>query len=325
MMTLQMRTTISAHRLTHLLFATFILLPLSCKSQELSCKQIFMNKSEKAICGSTDLIQLDMKVGTLSRRAKFVDPNYSKDHRLFRSSLKKCNGDLSCITNLYSTRIDYLQGIIDGSRTLTDAEIEKIEQQDQKAAERFASQESARERYASDSNKQLTQDKNTPQETSTTLNETPQIYQDNAQQSTDDVLGSPTEAPITPQDQGPTNPAPSSTIGNQSGSLKTILGIWNLLPWWTWAGGAIVFLAYFSRKKCPRCGKRGTSTEVSRDHEGTSTEYRDVVVEDKHRDRHGQLIKTVARTEQRAVKVDHYTVHYRCKNCRHKWSESVST
>ena len=284
---------------------------------------MFMNKSEKAICGSSDLIQQDLRVGTLSRRAKVLDPHYSKDNRAFRSALKKCDGDLACLSDLYTDRIKTLQDTIDSGRTLSDEEIEEIESRDKKAERKFTSQEHARERYADKAlieNEELKASKQNAGEIPNREDDIQVTPPSNQQQiaSTSDSQPIAEQAEIAQETNTTTHDAPNNTI-------KTTISIWNLLPWWAWLGGAILTIGFFSRKKCPRCGKRGTSKEINRTHEGTSTEYRDVDVEDKHRNSRGELIKTVTRTEQRATKVDHYTVYFRCDNCKHKWQESIST
>lgn len=282
-----------------------------------------MNKSEKAICGSLDLIQQDLRVGTLSRRAKVLDPQYSKDNRTFRSELKKCNGDLTCISDLYTGRIKTLQDTIDSGRTLSDEEIEIIESRDKKAERKFASQEHARERYAD----KVHIENEEPEASQQNAGKIPNGEDDNQvtppsnQQQIASISDSQPiaeQAEIAQETDTPTYTPPNN-------ATKTIISIWNLLPWWLWLGGAILVVGFFSRKKCPRCGKRGTSKEINRSHEGSSTEYRDVDVEDKHRNSRGELIRTVTRTEQRAIKVDHYTVYFRCDNCKHKWQESIST
>ena len=303
-----------------------LLLPITGISQEISCRQLFMNKSEKAICGSTELIQQDARVGTLSRRAQFLDTNYPNDNRTFRSSLKDCKGDLSCLADIYARRIDYLQNTIDNNRPLTNDEQAEVLLGDQKAERRYASQENARGRYIADATAhQETPSSDSAQPMQEAVQPVqPESEQENRALVSDSHYNSPAPDVATAQTNSQDDlPIQTSLIETHT-PPSTIAIIWNILPWWAWVGGAVILIGFFSRRKCPRCGKRGSSKELSRDYEGTRTEFRDVDVQDKHHDRHGQLVKTVTRTEQRAVNVKDYTVHYLCTNCRHKWDESES-
>ena len=110
-----------------------------------------MPASSKTVCGSPELSQQDMKVGTLSRRAELIDPNYSKDKDEFWHDLKKCDGEPTCIANLYSRRIEYLQKTIENGRALTPEEEQQAQLGDKKAEQRFSDQEDARKKYAAQS------------------------------------------------------------------------------------------------------------------------------------------------------------------------------
>lgn len=295
-----------------------LLAPLVCNSQEVSCRRPFMPASSKTVCASPELSQQDMKVGTLSRRAEFLDPNYSKDSDEFWQNLKKCDGESTCIANLYAQRIEYLQKTIENGRALTPEEDQQAQLGDKKAEQRFADQEDERKKYASQS---AENDATLQPEKTTSL---PDNHQDPAAPQPAQNTHSANPEIQTHQATAPeiTNSSPEP---NEQTAIPSIIGeIWRLVPWWAWAVVAAVILFYFSRKKCPRCGKRGKSREISRDFEGSTTEYRDENVQDKHEDASGKLIKTVTRTEQRAVKVDHYTVYFCCDNCQFKWKESQS-
>lgn len=315
-----------------LLVAIFLYVPLTCSAQEMSCKQLFMNKSERAICGSVVLIQQDAKVGVLSRRAKIVDPDYAKGDRNFRSFLKKCEGDLGCLESAYSDRISYLQATIDSGRTLTEDESAKIQLQDEKAEKRFISQEGARERYlAEQARKEVEKVDASPasQEGQKSIASgeggSSSEIDGNEQSATSDLASgrllsrSDMEQEV---DQSGAKILPPTT--GQNDFLLSIVRILIHVPWWVWLIGVIFFFAFFSRKKCRRCGRRGTSREVGRSYEGTSTDYRDVDVETKIKNARGEHVGSTSRKEQRAFKVNHYTVTYKCSNCGYKWEENES-
>jgi uncharacterized protein len=307
-----------------IVFALWLILPLETSAaQEISCKQLFMNKSERAICGSEELIQQDLKVGTLSRRAEFVDSNYGHDNKAFRSALKDCKGELNCLSSVYSGRIAYLQHSIDGGRTLTDEEASRVQESDGEATARFAAQADARAKYAPEANERASR-ANTAAPSDSDEPALAGSKQDTEQAVTEaDPSTSVLEPPAAQETPATASPSTSPTPTKQRTDLITLL---LNLPWWVWAGTVVtIFLvAHTPKPKCPRCGKRGGVKEIGRHHKGSSTAYRDVTVQDEHRDRSGQLMKTVSRTEQRAYETNHYIVDYRCANCRHEWSGSVS-
>ncbi|MDE2616259.1 MAG: hypothetical protein KGL73_04455 [Burkholderiales bacterium] len=83
---------------------------------------------------------------------------------------------------------------------------------------------------------------------------------------------------------------------------------------------ALIYAIYGYAKGCPSCRKWYAAQKASSELLGQNVEHRTVTRNEEHRDREGQLIKTVERKEQIQVTVSKHRDHYRCKYCGHEWS-----
>ena len=93
--------------------AVATLTPIQLHAQEIRCTQIFMNDSERRICGSEALLTFEKQMGELARRVELHQGSYKSDQRDFRSVLKKCKGNEECLTATYQNRITQLQAVVD--------------------------------------------------------------------------------------------------------------------------------------------------------------------------------------------------------------------
>lgn len=302
----------------------FFLLPLVCDAQEIRCTQAFMNKSERAICGSDDLIQQDSIVGTLSRRAKVLDLNYPRENRSFRSSLKRCEGEISCLTGVYTERIEYLQNTLDNGRVLTEKEGKEIASRDDRASKKFESQEETREKYAA----QLAEKKEI------TTNVTQELETDSLQPQPDSTVAEEESFETQERETAPgVNEAlPKEEHANiqiVNSEINDLLTAIVALIREHWIISGVIFLVILSVIKsiinsivgrCPRCKKWWARKYISSD-SSASTEYETRAVDEVHKNRHGREVGRTSRQQQFAVGVTNTRSLCRCKFCRHEWVE----
>lgn len=84
----------------------------AAQAQEISCKQVFMNPSEKAICDSPELLAIDAQMAQAYRDAKPHLDGIRKDQRAFKRERKACKGDMSCLLAVYEAQIAELRSAV---------------------------------------------------------------------------------------------------------------------------------------------------------------------------------------------------------------------
>lgn len=82
------------------------------QAQEIRCKQVFMNPSEKAICASAELLAIDAQMAQAYRDAKPYLDGLRKDQRAFKRERKACRGDAACLLRVYEAQIAELRSAV---------------------------------------------------------------------------------------------------------------------------------------------------------------------------------------------------------------------
>lgn len=292
-----------------LLLAALVAAPAA--AQELRCTQIFMNASEKRICATPELMEQDATMGRLARRAETVMPDYRREQKAFRQALKRCDGETSCLAQLYTSRIDALNTAV-GSMPEPDAEQAKEwAADDAKADLKRQDQAARREAYAAE----LQEKDAKAQATSAPTVQAEMVKADPAPAEPD--------ASVEPEqvNEEPAAPAPSPAApplpakdsepgwGTYAFMIAIALGVW--LAFWSWLTTAC--------RRCPRCKKWFGGNVYDYD-QSSHTDYETKTFRDVHRDRNNMPIKTVERQQQVKVRVVQTTDHLKCKVCNHLWS-----
>jgi uncharacterized protein len=118
------------------------------QAQELRCNQVFMNASEKRICATPALMELDKQIGEVGRRAALHQDGFKSDQRKFRKALKACDGDEACLTGSYQSRIAELQAFVETLLPPAEDELAKLAKAGEKAEAKRDAQADTRERIA---------------------------------------------------------------------------------------------------------------------------------------------------------------------------------
>ena len=278
-------------------------------AQELRCNQVFMNASEKRICATPSLMQLDQQIGELGRRAAMHQDSFKSDQRIFRKALKTCNGDETCLTTSYEARIAQLQGFVSTLPPPTDQEAAKLATAATKAQEKRDDQAATRERItekleAKDSEQPSTEAP--PQVIGVVPTEAPQ--EEVAQPEAFEVDATPVEQ------AAPARPAPTAGTGETGwGSLALIGGaILALLAWFkAWLNKAV--------RRCPGCKKWFAGKLIDQDQEAY-TDYETRTFTEEHRDRSNMVTGRTTKQRQVKVRVVDTTNYFQCLHCDHKWA-----
>lgn len=267
----------------------------SANAQDIKCDQVFMNPSEKQICGSEELLRQDAVMGELYRRVEPHMDQIKKQQREFRRGLKSCKGDVPCLESSYEHRIEELKQAIN---TLPDATEEQIEELSQEAAVvEEQRNEDALER--ADLEAEIAPKVETPQETADTPPD------------------------VTAQDQ-------EAVVSEVVNETPDIVRESTESPWWLkWLGiGAIgIFLLWlwgviqevFGR--CPRC-KQWRVASVTDSDQRRHTEYETKTFTDVHRDKNYNVTGRTEKKRQVRVNVVNTTEYLKCRSCQHEWSRS---
>ena len=84
--------------------------------------------------------------------------------------------------------------------------------------------------------------------------------------------------------------------------------------------GLALAVCYAYATACPECKKFFADTETNKELIDRNTGFKMVTNQEKHKDRQGNVIKTVERQEQVKVVRSTYTVSHRCKFCMYEWN-----
>lgn len=272
-------------------------------AQELRCTQVFMNPSEKRICASPELMQLDQQMGELGRRVEPHQDSLKSDQKRFRKALKTCDGEEACLTNSYQNRIAELQSMIATLAPPTSEEIAALDIGAAKAEEKRESQTDTRERIAHE----LTQKDADAQLTHVEP----------------EVIEWPAPEPVAIPEAAPEEPlsdrAPPASGPLDDGEISW--GVWGLIA--LFAIGIIGWIQDWAHKafrhRCPKCKNWNTGTVFDRD-SNSYTDYETKTFDDVHKDSHGMTTGSTSSTRQVAVRVTDTVNHLRCKICSKEWT-----
>jgi len=289
-----------------MLAAVYLAASGAIHAQELRCTQIFMNASEKRICATPELMQLDEQIGELGRRVMPYQDTFKADQRRFRKALKTCNGDEACLTSSYQVRISELQAFVNTLPAPTDAEATGLAAQAQEAEQKRNAQEQTRERIA---------DK---------LEAT-----DAAAQPVEDT---PMEQPE--GIQAPVDPMPIGEVGQPVAEPAEQVveaqpeGTSDRPSWWViglivlmviGAIGMFVDWLFKAVRRCPKCTKWWAGEIFDQDREAY-TDYETKTFTDTHWDKNFNRTGSTTRKRQVAVRVSNTTNYLRCRLCKHEWT-----
>lgn len=276
----------------------------ACNAQELRCTQLFMNASEKRICATPALMDLDQQMGALGRRAAPHQDGFGSDQRRFRKALKTCNGDEACLTRSYQIRISELQAFVDGLQPPSEEEAARLARADAKAEAKRNAQAPAREKIAG----QFAEDAmaEAPLEAppaEAVVNE-PGVV---PMQST------PADAPAEPASVEPAPPAATDAGETGWGGLALMGALMiGAIAWFkSWLNRAV--------RRCPGCKKWFAGKVIGSEREAY-TDYQTKTFEDVHKDRNYVVTGRTTKQRQVKVRVVETTDYLQCLHCDCKWS-----
>ena len=282
------------------------------QAQELRCTQIFMNASEKRICATPSLMQLDQQIGELGRRVQPYQDTFKSDQRRFRKALKTCNGDEACLTSSYQVRISELQAVVNTLAPPTDAEADRLAAEAREAQERRHAQEATRDRIAdklqaADAASQPVQDAPVVQPPAPDF------------QSTQEPAVEVGQPVVDPNQQVATE-QPSEGSGSDGPSW-----IWIAVIGLAVLGAIVAFFdwLYKAVRRCPKCTKWWAGEIFDQDREAY-TDYETKTFTDTHWDKNFNKTGSTTRKRQVTVRVSNTTNYLRCKLCKHEWTISHS-
>jgi uncharacterized protein len=261
-----------------------------------------MNASEKRICATPELMQLDQQMGEIGRRAALNQDNFNSDQRRFRKALKTCKGDEACLTISYQNRIAELQAFVNTLTPPTDDEAAKLAAEADKAQEKREAQADTREAIAAS---------------------VEQADESAALAAADAALPTVTMEPPQHEVAEQLVDAPGEAVEQPSAEVaKDDKAGWGTLAIvLLFIGGVIV--AFFdwlfkAVKRCPRCTKWWAGKIYDQDHE-SHIEHETKEFVDEHRNRNNVLVGTTRVKRQVAVQVSNTTNYLRCQICQHEW------
>ena len=284
-------------------------------AQELRCNQVFMNPSEKRICATPALMDLDVQIGELGRRAAMHQSTFKSEQRKFRKALKACDGNEECLTGSYQLRIAELQAYVDTLPAPTESEEAKLVKAGEKAGKKRDSQEATRAKIAVKLNEQDTNEQDTNEHAyELSADEQRQISDEPI--PTEDAPEELDELQVVPTVEltQPTQPATVSGTGEVGWGGIALMGVIVLvvLGWLkSWLERAV--------RRCPSCKKWFAGKVIDSDREAY-TDYETKTFEDVHRDRNQHVTGRTTKKRQVKVRVVESTYHYQCLHCDNKWA-----
>lgn len=272
------------------------------QAQELRCTQVFMNASEKRICASPELMQLDQQMGELGRRVEPHQDSPKSDQRRFRKALKTCAGDASCLATSYGNRITELQTYIETLAPPTAEEITSLDEGAARAEQKRLMQGDTRARIT-----QELAGKDAEATVEPVENEV-------IEWSEPDQVAHQEEVPVGPVVER----VPASSELESRGEASW--GTWALIA--IFAFGLIAWIrawAHKAFKRCPKCKNWNAGTVIDSDSD-SYTDYETKTFNDVHKDRQGVRTGSTSKTRQVAVRVTNTLDYLRCKICNEKWT-----
>ena len=293
---------------------TVALLPATgaIQAQELRCTQIFMNASEKRICATPALMQLDQQMGELGRRVQPYQDSFKTDQKRFRKALKTCNGDEACLTSSYQVRISELQAFVNTLPPLTDTEAARLAAEAQEAEKKRDAQEQTRERIA----EKLEAADAAAQPVDAAPVEQPVVIQAPSDQLPIGEVGQPVPEFI----EQAAEARPEKTDGGETSWLGIAIAAFIVL------GVIVAFFQWLYKavRRCPNCTKWWAGEIFDQDRE-SYTDFETKTFTDTHRDKNFNVTGTTSRQRQVAVRVSNTTNYLQCKLCKHQWTISHSS
>lgn len=285
----------------------------TASAQELRCNQVFMNASERRICATPNLMQLDQQMGELGRRAAMHQDSFKSDQRTFRKTLKTCDGAEACLTTVYQARIAQLHSFVSTLPPPTDQEAAKLATAAGNAQEERDDQAATRDRIAEkleakDADQAIAEAR--PDMNETAPLETPQVTV--AQPDAGQVQATPVEqAPSAPTLAPAERPA---AAGETEWRDLALMG-----------GAILIFLAWLKSwlnkavRRCPGCKKWYAGKLIDQEQEAY-TDYETRTFTDEHRDRSNMVTGRTRKQRQVKVRVVETTNYFQCMHCDHKWA-----
>ncbi|MFL9610576.1 lysozyme inhibitor LprI family protein [Methylobacillus sp. Pita2] len=285
-------------------FVAFSIISTTALSASFDCTKAGTSV-EKMICSNEDISRYDDELGSLYKKAKEVFPEEKVKQRAWIEKRNQCDS-IICLMSLYQQRNLELQAVVDMAPVqelavsavtevsdiaeLPDAYQQKdIEVQVQAPVEVVAAQED---------NVSVVADSSASPES---LDVNQQSYVEDQAQVQAEALENTQVMPATLKNQ----PNISSQIIFLSGGfllLAMVISVWGFM------------------KRCPSCGKWFSERVIEQELVDQQQSLKTVRREDKHRDRSGNIIKTVERQEQVQITISRYNLFHQCNKCGHEWT-----
>lgn len=282
-------------------------------AQELRCTQVFMNPSEKRICATPELMELDRQVGEVGRRAAIQQPSFKSDQRRFRKALKTCDGDAECLRSSYEVRISELQAFVATLPGLSDEESAQLLKAEEKAEARRDAQANARERIA-----QRLED---PAAVEHVMAEPSEAQAPENSTAVSSMVEEVVEEPMLPVDGQVEAAAPDSGVGrSETGWGERALMGGALLGVLVWLKSGLNRIV----RRCPRCTTWFAGDIIDSNME-RYTDYETKTFEDVHRDRYNVIRGRTTKQRQVKVNVSKTTNQFQCSCCGNRWAWSSTS
>jgi uncharacterized protein len=259
--------------------------------------------TEKRICATPALMQLDQQMGQVVRRAALHQDSYNSDQRAFRKALKTCKGDEACLTVSYQNRIAELQAFVNTLTAPTDDEANKLAAEADKAQAKRDDQADTREEIAA----KVSQADAAAAEAAARVAQ-PDVIRELPQTT---VAEEPVAAAVV-------NPAQPKDMAQRNDVVGWAVIIFVLLAV---IGIVYSFVQWVFRadKRCPRCTTWWAGQVYDKAHE-SHIEHETKEFVDEHRNRNNVVVGTTRSQRQVAVNVSNTTHFLRCQTCQHEWA-----
>lgn len=281
-----------------LFFFTLIIFPAICGAASYDCKKT-STQVESLICSDTNLSNADEKLSALYKLLREKDPDIIFSQREWIVKRNQC-GDIECLQGEYAQRINFFLA------TSKEPNAEIVSKSSATTTPLVSSA-------------QITDIK----EDNTSI---PLLIKEGKIE-----LASPI-APVTSINAQPISPeleaAPKRVVQPRETQASSVLSQ-VLSDYWIWFLVPVVLFLLFKIfgwiYRCPKCGKAYADKETGRTLVDRKQAFKTITRNDEHRDRNGQLIKTVARDEQVQITKSTYNVFHHCKFCSYEWETMDTT
>jgi uncharacterized protein len=279
-----------------------------CAAQELRCTQVFMNASEKRICATPALMDLDEQIGELGRRAAMHQDSYKSDQRTFRKALKTCDGEETCLATSYQNRIRELQAYVASLPPPTEGEAAKLAKAGARAQEKRDAQAETRGEIA----EHLAESETAEQAEALPVAEDAPAEVSMVQPV---EVASVAQEPAAAEAEGGTA-APATDKSSGEAGWGGIALLFALIT-----GALVWFKSWLNRavRRCPRC-KKWFAGKVIDSEQDAYTDYQTKTFEDVHKDRNYNVTGRTTKQRQVKIRVGETTNYFQCLHCDCKWA-----